>query len=116
MKYNQNFEGVSYLNFLTISPLKVRRVLDQIRNRPYSDAVLILTFLPTRSSSIILKALNSAVYNLKAKFQVSSSLIYVKEVRANVGPVIKRFRPRAQGRAFSIKKRMSHIIIKVSVF
>lgn len=112
MKYTQNFDGVSYLNFLTVSPQKVRRVLDQIRNRPYSDAVLILNFFPSRSSSIILKALNSAVCNLKAKFQVSSSLVYVKEVSVNVGPVIKRFRPRAQGRAFSIKKRMSNIIIR----
>ena len=110
MKYSTNPEAVSYLNFVTISPLKVRRVLDQVRNRSYSDSVLILNFLPNRSSSIILKALNSAVYNLKSKFQVPSSLIYVKEARVNVGPVIKRFRPRAQGRAFGIKKRMSHII------
>lgn len=113
MKYTQEFVGVSHLNFLTVSPLKVRRVLDQIRSRPYSEAVLILNLLPTRSSLIILKVLNSAVCNLKTKFQVSSSLVYVKEVRVNVGPIIKRFRPRAQGRAFSIKKRMSHITITI---
>lgn len=111
MKDLQDFEAVCFSNYVRVSPLKVKKILDQIKLRSYSDAVTILTFLPNRSCPLILKALNSAVSNLKGKFDVNSSLIFIKEARVNSGPIIKRFRPRAQGRAFSIKKRTSHIII-----
>jgi large subunit ribosomal protein L22 len=106
-----NVEAVSFSNYLRISPLKLRRILDQIRYRSYDDSVVILKFLPNRACSFILKSLNSAVFNLRSKYKVDSSSIFVKEAVINVGPIVKRFRPRAQGRAFSIKKRMSHIII-----
>lgn len=111
MKDLQNFEAVCFSNYVRVSPLKIKKILDQIKLRSYYDAVTILTFLPNRSCPLILKALNSAVSNLKVKFGLDSSLVFVKEARVNVGPVLKRFRPRAQGRAFSIKKRMSNIII-----
>lgn len=104
-------EAVCFSRYLRISPLKVRKVLDQIRYRSYDDSILILKFLPNRSCSLILKCLNSAVFNLRTKNNLNSSLVYVKEAVVNSGPVLKRFRPRAQGRAYSIKKRMSHIII-----
>lgn len=107
----QNFEAVANVSFLKVSPAKIRRVLDQIKYLPYLESVMILSYLPNKSCPIILKALKSAVSNLKSKCDVEFSSIYVKEVVVNSGPVLKRFRSHAQGRAFSIKKRMSHIVI-----
>lgn len=103
-------EASASSNYLRISPSKVRRVLDQIKYYSYVDALAIIKFLPNRSCPLIEKCLNSAVFNLRSKYDVDSSSIYIKSAFVNSGPIIKRFRPRAQGRAYSIKKRMSHII------
>lgn len=103
-------EAVCFSNFVRVSPIKVSKILNQIRSRPYVESAIILNLLPDRSCFPILKALNSAVCNLKNKYQVDSSKIFIKEAKVNGGPIIRRFRPRAQGRAFPIKKKMSHIV------
>ena len=111
MKNSSFKEASSSSNYLRISPTKLRRVLEQIRYSSYQDSSSILKFLPNRSCSLIEKCLNSAVFNLRSKYDIDPSLIYIRTALVNSGPIIKRFRPRAQGRSFSIKKRMSHMII-----
>lgn len=103
-------QSSAYLKYVRISPFKIRRVLDQIRGRSYSDAVLILKFMPYKSCSSILKVLNSAASNAKFKFNTNSDVLFVLEARVDSNSYLKRIRPHAQGRGFPIKKRMSNII------
>ena len=104
-------EASASSNYLRISPLKLRRVLSQLTYCSYDDSIAVLNFLPNRSCSLIKKCLNSALFNLRSNNDTDFSSVYIKKAVVNAGPIIKRFRPRAQGRAFSIKKRTSHIII-----
>ncbi len=110
MKEIKKIEGVAFSRYVRMSPFKVRRVLDQIRNRPYDEAIMILKFMPYRSCDVILKTVCSAASNVKNQLSVQESSIFVKEARADAGPTLKRFQPHAQGRGFPIKKRMCHII------
>ena len=108
-------EATAFSRYIRMSPYKIRRVLDFIRGRSYLDALLILKFISNRSGEIILKVLNSAVSNLKNEknFVINKKLIVVSEARVDEGTPLKRIRPRAQGRGFKIKKRMSHIVILI---
>jgi large subunit ribosomal protein L22 len=113
MKDSKRNEAVAFSRYVRMSPYKIRRVLDFIRGRSYFDSLLILKFISNRSCSLILKALNSAVANLSKEknLVIDKKLIVVSEARVDEGTSLKRIRPRAQGRGFKIKKRMSHIII-----
>lgn len=115
MKSSNKLEASAFSRYIRMSPFKVRRILDQIRNRPYEEAVMILKFMPYKACLPILKTLQSAAANAKSKFNINDSSLFISEARADAGPILKRFRPHAQGRGFPIKKQMSHIIIKVSV-
>ena len=95
------------------SASKVRRVLDQIRGRTYRDALIMLEFMPYRSTEPIIKVLRSAVANAEHNLGMDPSTLIIHSAAANNGPVMKRYRPRAQGRAFSIKKQSCHITISV---
>lgn len=110
MKSNKNVEAVSFSRYVRISPSKVRRILDQIRGRSYSEALMILKFMPYKACGLILKAVLSARANLKCKFDLEDAGLFIKEARADSGPFLKRFCPHAQGRGFPIKKQMSHIV------
>lgn len=107
---NFNKEGVAFSRYVRISPFKVRRILDQIRGRSYSEAVLILKFMPYKACVPILKVVMSAAANIKLSRDVKDSSLYISEARADAGSILKRFRPHAQGRGFPIKKYMSHIV------
>nr|YP_009512101.1 ribosomal protein L22 [Euglena hiemalis]AXI98049.1 ribosomal protein L22 [Euglena hiemalis] len=109
MKSNKNFEASAFVKYIRISPFKVRRILDQIRGRSVKESLIILKFMPYRSSPIILNILNSAQANFLNLYNEDSKLLYVIEARADSGPMLKRFCPHAQGRGFPIKKRTSHI-------
>nr|YP_009032738.1 ribosomal protein L22 [Euglenaformis proxima]AGL12004.1 ribosomal protein L22 [Euglenaformis proxima] len=113
MKNLQEIESVAYSRYTRISPSKVRRVLDQIRGLPLNDALIILKFMPYKSCGLILKVLYSAFSNAKTRFDIDQSKFYVSEARADAGPFLKRICPHAQGRAFPIKKYMSHIVSAV---
>lgn len=115
MKNINKLEASAFSRYIRISPFKVRRILDQIRDRSYEEAVMILRFMPYKACSPILKTLQSAAANAKNKFNISDSSLFIAEARADSGPILKRFQPHAQGRGFPIKKQMCHIIIKVSV-
>ena len=93
---------------------KVRRVLDQIRGRTYRDALIMLEFMPYRSTGPITKVLRSAVANAEHNLGLDPSSLVITIASANMGPSMKRYRPRAQGRAFAIKKQTCHISIAVS--
>ena len=100
--------------FIRGSASKVRRVLDQIRGRTYRDALIMLEFMPYRSTSPITKVLRSAVANAEHNLGLDPSSLIITSANADMGPSMKRFRPRAQGRAFAIKKQTCHISIAVA--
>lgn len=109
MKTN-NVKVKAVSKYVRISPLKVRRILDQIRNRSCSEALLILKFMPQKSCLVISGIITAAVANAKSNFGLDTSSLLIIEARADEGPSLKRFCPHAQGRGFPIKKRMSHIV------
>tara|TARA_Y100001968_G_scaffold333277_1_gene395126 strand:+ start:1881 stop:2267 length:387 start_codon:yes stop_codon:yes gene_type:complete len=100
--------------FVRGSASKVRRVLDQIRGRSYRDALIMLEFMPYRSTGPITKVLRSAVANAEHNMGLDPSTLIIASANADSGPIMKRFRPRAQGRAFAIKKQTCHISISVA--
>lgn len=99
------------LNYLRISPRKVRLVTDLVRGKSVVAAKRELAFLVKKSSSPILKLLNSAIASAKQNSGLDIAQLYVKKIDVDEGPALKRFMPRAMGRAFAIKKRTSHIKI-----
>ena len=106
-------EAVAILRYARISPRKVKIVLDLIRNKPVGVAMGILNNTPKAASALLIKLLNSAIANAEHNYQMDVDKLYVAEVYANAGPTLKRVQPRAQGRAFRIMKRTSHITIVV---
>ncbi|MCB4428901.1 50S ribosomal protein L22 [Synechococcus sp. MU1643] len=100
--------------FIRGSVSKVRRVLDQIRGRTYRDALIMLEFMPYRSTGPITKVLRSAVANAEHNLGLDPSSLVILSASADMGPSMKRYRPRAQGRAFQIKKQTCHISIAVA--
>ncbi len=97
--------------YVRISSRKVKVVIDLIRGKSVKEAQAILMYTPKAASPVVEKLLNSAIANAENNLEMSSDTLYVAEVFANQGPTLKRFRPRAQGRASSIRKRTSHITI-----
>ena len=97
--------------YVRISSRKVKVVIDLIRGKSVREAQAILMYTPKAASPVVEKLLNSAIANAENNLEMSSDTLYVAEVFANQGPTLKRFRPRAQGRASSIRKRTSHITI-----
>ena len=106
-------KAIAHGKYIRGSASKVRRVLDQIRGRSYRDALIMLEFMPYRSTEPITKVLRSAVANAEHNFGMDPSSLVISSASADNGPVMKRYRPRAQGRAFSIKKQTCHISISV---
>nr|YP_009394381.1 ribosomal protein L22 [Leptosiphonia brodiei]ARW62943.1 ribosomal protein L22 [Leptosiphonia brodiei] len=103
--------------YIRTSPNKSRRVLKQIQGKNYKEARLMLEFMPYKICKVIIKVLDSALSNVKQKTKENIDLNKVKilEANANKGPVLKRFQPRAQGRAFPIRKPTCHINIKLEI-
>jgi len=96
------------------SPYKVRRVLDLVRGMPVEDARDVLTFTNRRAADTIRKVIDSAVANAEHNYALDADELFVDEAFADEGPTLKRWRPRARGRATRINKRTSHITIIVS--
>jgi large subunit ribosomal protein L22 len=100
--------------YIRMSPFKVRRVLDQIRGRSYREALIILEFMPYRACEPVLKVLRSAAANAEHNEGYNRADLIVSQAFADQGPVLKRFRPRAQGRAYQIRKPTCHITVAVA--
>lgn len=103
-------QQTAQLNYLRIAPRKVRLVANLIKGMQVAEAEAQLLVNPKRAAESVLKLLRSAVSNAK-NGDMSVEKLVVKEIRVNEGPVLKRFMPRAQGRATSIHKKSSHITL-----
>ncbi len=99
------------LSFARMSVTKACFVLDAIRGKDVTTALAIVTYNPRYASSVIEKLLKSAIANAENNNGMKMEDLYVAECYANKGPTMKRIQPRAQGRAYRIEKRMSHITI-----
>lgn len=97
-----------------IAPRKVRLVVDLIRGKKIGEAVAILRHTPKAASPVVEKVLKSAVANAEHNYELDVDNLVISEVFVDEGPTMKRFRPRAQGRASAINKRTSHITVVVS--
>lgn len=97
--------------FVRISPRKIRLVMDQVRGKQVGEALNMLSFAPQRGARIIKKLVNSAIANAEQNTSVDVDSLYIMRVYADEGPTLKRWRPRAQGRATSIRKRTSHLTV-----
>lgn len=107
-------EAKAKARYIRISPRKARQVTDLIRGKNVSEAANILKFTPNRASLIISKVLKSALANAKQSADLKEEeKLLVTEVFVDQGPTLKRFRPRAMGRASSIRKKTSHITLVV---
>ena len=104
-------EARAYLRHARIAPRKVQIVLDLIRNKPVNTAMAILKHTPKAACEPLEKLLKSAVANAENNHNMDKNNLYVAECFVCPGPTMKRIRPRAQGRAFHILKRTSHVTI-----
>lgn len=107
-------EAIAYLKDLRISPRKVKIVLDLIRGKDAAMAVAILKNTPKAASQPILKLLQSAIANAENNNHMDTTKLYVSQCFVTPGRTAKRIMPRAQGRAFRILKRSSHITLAVA--
>jgi large subunit ribosomal protein L22 len=106
-------EARAQARFARVTPRKARRVVDLIRGLPASEAQAVLQFAPQAASETVYKVLASAMANAEHNFKLDRETLVVSRAWVDEGPTLKRFRPRAQGRAFRINKRTSHITVIV---
>ncbi len=97
-----------------VSPMKARRVVDLIRGMGANDALVTLQFAPQAASEPVGKVLASAVANAVNNYQLRADDLVITAAYVDEGPTMKRIRPRAQGRAYRVRKRTSHITVIVS--
>ena len=107
-------EAKAVLRYARISPRKVGIVCDLIRGKSVAQATAILMTTPKAASELLLKLLKSAAANAENNHQMDPEKLYVSTCYANPGPIIKRIMPRAQGRAYRINKRTSHVTLAVA--
>jgi large subunit ribosomal protein L22 len=107
-------EVYAIAKYIRMSPFKVRRVLKQIQGKSYKEALMILEFMPYAACKPVLQVLQSAGSNAQNNNGISKSDLIVHSTSSDAGPVLKRFRPRAQGRGFKIKKPTCHIKVVVT--
>ena len=106
-------EAKAIAKYVRMSPTKVGVVLDLIRNKNVNEAFAILQYTPKEAAVAINKVLKSAVANAENNNEADVNKLYVAEAYVGQGPTLKRFRPHAQGRAFRINKKTSHITLVV---
>ena len=99
--------------YVRVTPMKARRVVELIKGRPATEALAVLRFAPQAASEPVAKVLASAVANAENNLGLDPATLVVSTAFVDEGPTLKRFQPRAQGRAFRIRKRTSHITIEV---
>ena len=112
-------EAVARVRHIRVTPMKARRVVNLIRGKQASEAMAILKFAPQAASEPIFKLVQAAVANAKVKADASNTFLneddlFVSAAFVDEGTTLKRFQPRAQGRAFQILKRTSHITVVVA--
>src|SRR5437764_12946874 len=98
---------------LVVKPKKASRVIELIRDMPAQESLSVLKFAPKAASEPVAKVLASAIANAEHNFSLDPESLIITRAYVDEGPTLKRFRPRAQGRAYRIRKRTSHITIEV---
>ncbi|NEZ46621.1 50S ribosomal protein L22 [Clostridium niameyense] len=106
-------EAKSIVRYVRMSPRKIGVVLDLVRGKDVNEAFAILKYTPKDAAEVVYKALKSAVANAENNLNLDANSLYISEVYACQGPTLKRYQPHAQGRAFGIKKRSSHLTLVV---
>lgn len=109
MKGGHSMEAKAIARFVRISPRKAQQVIDLVRGKKVDEALAILKYTPKAAAPIVEKVVKSALANAENNHNMDRDSLYVAEIYADQGPTMKRFRPRAQGRATTIRKRTSHI-------
>jgi large subunit ribosomal protein L22 len=104
-------EAKAKLSFVRLSPQKARLVVDMVRGKGVQDVLNILKFSPQKAAGIVSTLVSSAVANAEQKGVSDVDRLYVKTITVDQGPALKRFLPRAQGRATKIRKPTSHITV-----
>jgi len=112
-------ESIARVRHIRVTPMKARRVVDLVRGKQATEALAILKFAPQAASEPVYKLVASAMANARVKADASNSYLdeqdlFIAKAYVDEGSTLKRFRPRAQGRAFKILKRTSHITIVLS--
>ena len=105
--------ALAQAKYIHMTPMKCRRVIDMVRGLPVQEALDVLRFDVHAASDPIYKVLHSAAANAENNKNLDRSRLFVSQAYVDEGPTLKRFRPRAQGRAYRIRKRTSHITIVV---
>lgn len=93
------------------SPRKIQRVIDLLRGKPAAEALAILKFMPQKGARILEKVIKSAMANAKNNYKMDEATLVIHEIYANKGVIMRRWQPRARGRAFPILKRSSHVTV-----
>jgi len=106
-------EKKAVAKYIRISPQKARLVADLVRGKDVDSAITTLKFMPKKAARILRKVIESAVANAIQTETIDADTLYVKKILIDGGPMLKRFRPRAMGRATRILKRTSHITVVV---
>ena len=106
-------EAKAIAKYVRISPRKSRHVIDLVRGKSVSDALAILKFTPNKAAKPIAKVVKSAAANAEHNYEMDKDRLYIAEAFIDQGPIIKRYKPRAQGRADVMKRRTSHITVVV---
>jgi large subunit ribosomal protein L22 len=104
-------ESRAKLSYARLSPQKTRLVVDMVRGKAVQEAINILKFSPQKAAAIVSTLVTSAVANAEQKGVSDLDRLFIKEIMVDQGPVLKRFLPRAQGRATKIRKPTSHILV-----
>lgn len=104
-----SMEARAIARFVRIAPRKAQQVVDLVRGKNVDEALAILKYTPKAAAPIVEKVVKSALANAENNYNMDRDNLYVAEIYADQGPTMKRFRPRAQGRATMIRKRTSHI-------
>ena len=99
--------------YARVGPRKARRVIDLVRGMKASEALDVLRFTPQAASEDVYKVVASAVANAEHNEHLDRDALWISEAYVDEGPTLKRFRPRAQGRAYRVRKRTSHITVVV---
>lgn len=101
--------------YVRISPRKLRLVADLVRGKAIADARTVLSFTPRGAAGVVDKLVSSAVANAENNHDLSGDDLFIRSIYVNEGPTLKRFRPRALGRASRIRKRTSHVTVELAI-
>ncbi len=106
--------AIARARYVRMSPMKVRRVVDLVRGMPVGQAASVLQFAEQAAARPVAKLVASAVANAENNFDLDPATLVISTITVDEGPTMKRFQPRAQGRAYRIRKRTSHITVEVT--